>query len=157
MKIVPLFEGELVFDETTEIGFPSHGDDGDWYAYVQGHGSVWGERLQGDLRWTNHPRRRADGTWLPNYQGAITTADGAQLLFSLRGYNRGIGDPYGYDQRTALCSLKLAASAERYRWVNDVFAVVEADVRPSADPEHWRIRAFECVAEISEDLDTATR
>lgn len=38
MKIVPLFEGELVFDETTEIAFPICGEDGDWYSYVQGHG-----------------------------------------------------------------------------------------------------------------------
>lgn len=51
-------------------------------------------------------------------------------------------------RRSALCTLKLAAGEERYRWVNDVFAVVEADVRPSADPERWQIRAYECVIEI---------
>jgi len=149
MKLVPLFEGELVFDETTEVGFPTYEEDGDWFAYVQGHGSIEGERLSGELRWTNHPRRRADGTWLPDYQGTITTADGAQLLFSSRGYNVGIGDPFGYDHRSAICSLTLSASDERYQWVNGVFAVFEADVRPSADPEHWRIRAYECVNEVS--------
>jgi uncharacterized protein DUF3237 len=149
MKIVPLFEGELVFDETTEIAFPICGEDDDWYSYVQGHGSVWGERLQGGLRWTNHPRRRADGTWLPNYQGTIATTDGAHILFSLRGYNRGRDDPFSDDHRSALCSLKLAAGDERYRWVNNVLAVVEADIRPMANPEHWRIRAYECVGEIS--------
>ena len=149
MQLVPLFEGELVFDESTEVGFPTYAEDGDWLAYVQGHGSISGERLQGELRWTNHPRRRADGTWLPDYQGSIATADGAQLLFSMAGYNTGVGDPFTYDQRAALCSLTLAATDERYRWVNDLFAVVEADVRPSADPEHWRLRASECVNEIA--------
>jgi len=29
MKLIPLFEGELRFDETTEVGFPTHGEDGD--------------------------------------------------------------------------------------------------------------------------------
>ena len=149
MKLLPLFEGELVFDEATEVGFPSHGDDGDWGASVQGHGSVRGERLAGELQWTNHPCRRADGTWLASYEGTITTTDGAKLLFSLQGYNRGIGDPFGYDHRSALCVLKLAARDERYRWANDVFAVVEADVRPSADPERWQIKAYECVNELA--------
>jgi len=149
VKLLPLFEGELVYDETTEIGFPTYAEDGDWLAYVQGHGSITGERLQGELRWTNAPRRRADGTWLPSYHGTIVTTDGAQLLFSMAGYNQGIGDPFTYDQRGALCWLTLAATDERYRWVNAVFAIVEADVRPSADPEHWKIKAYECVNEIS--------
>ena len=54
MKLIPLFEGELRFDETTEVGFPTHGEDGDWLAYVEGDGAVSGERLSGELRWTNH-------------------------------------------------------------------------------------------------------
>ena len=32
MKLVPLFEGEFVYNETTEVGFPTHGEDGDWFA-----------------------------------------------------------------------------------------------------------------------------
>ena len=149
MKLLPLFEGELVYDETTEVGFPTYGDDGDWYAYVTGEGSVSGERLSGELRWTNHPRRRADGVWLPRYHGAIATADGADVLFVMAGYNQGVDDPFTYDKRAALCSLTLGASEERYAWVNSVFGVVEADVRPSAEPEHWRIRAYECIQEVA--------
>jgi hypothetical protein len=30
-----------------------------------------------------------------------------------------------------------------------VFAVLEADVRPSAEPERWLLRAYECVNEIA--------
>ena len=75
MKLVPLFEGELRFDEATEVGFPTHGEDGDWLAYVEGDGAVSGARLAGELRWTNHPRRRADGTWLPSFEGVIKTND----------------------------------------------------------------------------------
>jgi hypothetical protein len=29
MKLIPLFEGELRFDETTEVGFPTYGEDGE--------------------------------------------------------------------------------------------------------------------------------
>lgn len=151
MKLIPLFEGELEFDEDTEVGFPTYEDDGDWLAYVEGHGVAVGDRLAGKLRWTNHPRRRADGTWLPRFEGVLKTNDGAEILFAFHGYNRGIGDPFGYDHRAAVAALTLATSTPAYRWVNDVLAVIEADVRPSADPERWRFRAFECVNEIASE------
>jgi hypothetical protein len=149
VRLVPLFEGELRFDEATEVGFPAHREDGDWAAYVHGDGRVSGDRIGGRLMWTNHPRRRADGTWLPDFQGVITTDDGAQILFSLAGYNQGCDDPYEYERRAALAAMTLATDSEQYGWVNRIFAVVEADVRPSADPEQWRLRAFECVNEIT--------
>jgi hypothetical protein len=149
MKLIPLFEGELRFDETTEVGFPTHGEDGDWTAYVLGDGAVSGERLSGDLRWTNHPRRRADGTWLPSFEGVLTTNDGAEILFAFDGYNQGVTDPFEYEHRAGLGALRLASANPAYQWVNQVFAVIEADVRPSADPEHWRLRAYQCVNEIA--------
>src|SRR5690242_19427956 len=105
MDLLPLFEGDLEFDETTEVGFATHADDGDWSAYVRGGGHVVGERVSGDLQWTNHPRRRADGTWLPDVQGVITTGDGAAILFSFVGYNRGVTDPFEYEHRAGLAAL----------------------------------------------------
>jgi hypothetical protein len=143
-----LFEGQLRFDEATEVGFPSHGEDGDWLSYVQGNGEVSGERLSGRLTWTNHPRRRADGVWLPDFQGVIVTDEGTEVLFSFRGYNHGVASPDDSDRRIAVAALTLAAADERYRWVNNVFAILEAEVRPSADPEVWHVRAFECVSDI---------
>jgi hypothetical protein len=119
MKLIPLSEGELRFDETTEVGFPTHGEDGDWSAYVEGDGAVSGARLTGWLRWTNHPRRRADGTWLPSFEGVIRTDDEAEILFAFGGYNTGVTDPFEYDIGV--------------RW------------RPSP----WRVRAYECVNEIA--------
>ena len=149
MKLIPLCEGELRFDETTEVGFPTHGEDGDWLAYVEGDGVVSGPRLTGRLRWTNHPRRRADGTWLPTFEGVIRTEDPAEILFAFSGYNLGVTNPFEYERRSALATLRLASANPEYLWVNSMFAVMEADVRPSADPEHWRIRAYECVNEIA--------
>jgi hypothetical protein len=56
-----------------------------------------------------------------------------------------------YEQRATLAALTLSAGDDRYRWVNRTFAVMEADVRPFANPEHWRVRAFECVNEITDE------
>jgi hypothetical protein len=148
MKLIPLFDGELRFDERTEVAFPSHGEDGDWVGYVEGDGAVTGERLAGELRWTNHPRRRADGTWLPRFEGSIKTNDSAEILFSFHGYNQGVDGPDDNDHRTALAALTLASASPAYQWVNQVFAVIEADVRPSADPERWWLRAYECANEM---------
>jgi hypothetical protein len=93
----------------------------------------------------------------PDFHGVISTEDGADILFSFHGYNFGVREsaqPHPlqpYEQRAALAALTVAAGDDRYRWVNQVFAVLEADVRPFANPEHWRIRAFECVNEITEE------
>ena len=53
-----------------------------------------------------------------------------------------------FERRAGLAALTLAAGDERYRWVNRVFAMLEADIVPYAAPELWRIRAFECVNDL---------
>jgi hypothetical protein len=148
VQLVALFEGQLRFDESTEVAFASHAEDGDWFSYVMGDGEVTGERLSGKVTWTNHPRRRADGTWLPDFTGVIVTDDGVEILFFFHGYNQGVAGPEDYDHRTAVAALTLVAGDDRYRWVNDVFAILEADVKPSANPEVWQISAYECVNDV---------
>jgi hypothetical protein len=154
MRLNPLFEGELRYDESTEAGVAAFGATGDIASYAQGDGRITGDQLSGNLRWTNHPRRRADGVGLPDFHGVISTDDGADILFSFHGYSCGLKEsakPHPlqpYDQRAALAALTLAAGDDRYRWVNRIFAVIEADVHPLANPEHWRVKAFECVNEI---------
>jgi len=155
MKLQPLFEGELSYDESTEAGVAASGASGDIASYAQGEGRITGDRLRGNLRWTNRSRRRADGVGLPHFEGVISTDDGADILFSFRGYNYGVKEAakshplQPYEQRATLAALTLSAGDDRYRWVNRTFAVLEADVRPFANPEHWRIRAFECINEIT--------
>ena len=155
MKLVPLFEGELIYDESTETGIAAYGESGDIASYAQGGGHVSGTRLTGNLRWTNHPRRRADGVALPYFHGVLSTDDGAEILFSFRGYNWGVVKAakthhplQPFERRAGLAALTLAAGDERYRWVNRVFAMLEADIMPYAAPELWRIRAFECVNDL---------
>jgi hypothetical protein len=157
LQLKPLFEGEFCFDETTEVGFPILGQDGDWVSYVQGDGTVRGEALNGTAVWTNHPRRRADGMWLPAFEGVIKPGDGADILFWFRGYNFGVTDPFEYHHRAAVGGLTFAAEDSRYRWLNGIFAVMEADVLPEADPEHWSVRAYECVNDLIGNSDDAHR
>ena len=40
------------------------------------------------MRGANHPRRRTDGTYCPDFQGVIETGDGAEVMFDWRGYGR---------------------------------------------------------------------
>jgi hypothetical protein len=50
-----------------------------------GDGTVTGERLSGGVQWSNQPRRRGDGTMLPDARGVITTHEGAEVFFDLTG------------------------------------------------------------------------
>ena len=45
-------------------------------------------RISGLFRGANHPHRRSDGTFLPDFQGVIETDYGAEVLFDYRGYGR---------------------------------------------------------------------
>ena len=48
--------------------------------YGELRGTATGERLAGLVRAVNHPRRRSDGTMLPDLHGLIETTDGARPL-----------------------------------------------------------------------------
>ena len=83
-------------------------------------------RVAGRLRGANHPRRRVDGTYLPDFQGAIDTDDGATILFDYRGYGRSYPEP----RRQVVASGTHVTSDERYRWLNDVVCAIGGEVRP---------------------------
>jgi hypothetical protein len=44
--------------------------------------------LSGRFRGANHPRRRSDNVFLPDFQGVIETEDGAVVWFDYRGFGR---------------------------------------------------------------------
>lgn len=82
MKLEPLMEmslvsrGELVMQK-------SFGASG--AAYGEADGEVTGERIRGTIRASNHPTIREDDVLLPDAAGVIATADGAKILFRVRG------------------------------------------------------------------------
>ena len=83
-------------------------------------------RLSGVLRGVNRPRRRGDGTYCPDYFGAITTDDDATVLFECGGYGRA----YPEGARQIVCWLTHVSDDPRYRWLNDVVCVGTGEVRP---------------------------
>jgi hypothetical protein len=87
-------------------------------------------RINGRFRGANHPRRRTDETYLPDFQGAIETDDGATILFDLRGYGRA----YPIGNRQVVGTATHVSGDERYRWLNDVVCALAGEVRAHSDP-----------------------
>jgi hypothetical protein len=86
-------------------------------------------RLAGRFRGANHPHRRTDLTYLPDFQGVIETDDGATVMFDYRGYGRA----YPEERRQVVAMATHLASDERYRWLNDVVCAIVGEVRPHAE------------------------
>ena len=148
MKLQHLFDGELEYEETTHTAVAPYGD-GRWFGYTPAHGTFTGERLKGSVRCHNLYEQQSvePEVFGPRYRGAIDTEDGALVLFAAGGLNRFDG-PIG----TTVMSMTFRSSHDRYLWLNDVVAIVEAvcfavdDGQPGT--ERWTLRAFECVNEL---------
>jgi hypothetical protein len=83
----------------------------------------------GDFRGANHPDRRGDGTFLPDFQGVIETDDGAEVLFDYRGYGRA----YPVGKRQIVVSAAHLSEDERYRWLNESLSIGVGEVRSQED------------------------
>jgi hypothetical protein len=83
-------------------------------------------RVTGRFRGANHPRRRTDLTYVPDFQGVIETDDGARIVFDLRGYGRS----YPEARRQVIGFATHLSGDERYRWLNDVVCALAGEVRP---------------------------
>lgn len=86
-------------------------------------------RIAGRFVGANHPHRRSDGTFLPDFQGVIETDDEAEVLFDYRGYGRA----YPVGRRQIVVSGTHLSDDERYRWLNDVLSVGVGEVRSQPD------------------------
>src|SRR5215216_3933449 len=105
-------------------------------------------RIAGRLIGANHPHRRSDGTFLPNFQGVIETDAGAEVLFDYRGYGRA----YPVGRRQIVASGTHLSEDERYRWLNDSLSVGVGEVRSQEDgPTELVIEWAEVVWEPSSD------
>jgi hypothetical protein len=148
VKLEHLFDGELRYEESNHTATAPYGD-GRWFGYTPAHGSVHG-RLEGTVRCHNLYEQQVAGPELfrPVYRGAIDTIDGGLILFQAEGLNRFVDDTHG----VAVMSMTFRSSDERYRWLNEVVAVVEAlcfAVVDRPDTERWELRAFECLNELA--------
>jgi hypothetical protein len=84
-------------------------------------------RITGRLRGANHPHRRTDLTYVPDYQGVIETDDGATVIFDYRGYGRA----YPEERRQVVGFASHFASDDRYKGLNDVVCAIAGEVRPA--------------------------
>ena len=101
-------------------------------------------KLAGRLRASNHPRRRGDGTFEPNFQGVIETVDGAVIYHECRGYGRA----YPPGRRQIVVSGSHLSDHAKYRRLNDVVTVGTGEVRAvSPDSSELVIDWYEVVWE----------
>lgn len=149
MRLEPLCVLELVYDERGGVpngGFvlvtPYAGGEGSGYG--SGHGTARGERLNGTVVWSNHPRRRSDRRMLPNAHGVILTADDASVVFELTG--RTVFDDPGRGAQNLTGWFESAD--ERYRWLNDVVCVAEGVIL--MDAGRSEIEVYVAVNELLE-------
>jgi hypothetical protein len=135
VRLEPLCEFDLSYTTEFLLVQPFGTEEGE--AYGEGEGTVSG-RINGRVRWVNHPHRRSDAVMLPNTDGMIETEDGARVLFTLQGRTPTEGPNSGQQ----LLRVQFTAD-EQYDWLNLVFAVAEGKV----DFERMAalIRVFECV------------
>lgn len=85
--------------------------------------------ITGRLRGANHPQRRPDGTFCPDFQGVIETDDGATIYFDWRGYGRS----YPEGRRQIVSDGMHTSDDERYARLNDVVCALEGEVRARPD------------------------
>lgn len=117
---------------------PYGGEEGSGYG--EGDGSVSGPRLQGTVRWVNHPHRRSDGTMLPDAHGIIVTPDKAVILFALQGRT-----VFEQEQGKQLLSVIFEAEAEPYIWLNTTVCVLEGLI----EELRMRARIYACVSDLT--------
>lgn len=153
MKLLPLFDGELLYDELTHTAVAAYGD-GRWFGYAPAHGTVWGPRLAGTVRCHNlyQQQRVEPELFRPMYRGAVETSDGALVLFEADGLNRFVDDTRGI----VVMSMLFRTSDERYGWLNEIVASVEAicfaTEEGSSETERWVLRGYECVNDLTDSL-----
>jgi hypothetical protein len=118
---------------------PYGGEEGSGYG--EGDGSVLGPRIQGTIRWVNHPHRRSDGTMLPDAHGVILTNDQAVIVFTLQGRT-----VFEQNQGRQLLSVIFEAEAEAYRWLNETFCVLEGLI--DSERLQMRARVYACRSDM---------
>lgn len=123
MKLLPLYRVRFSYPHGWEVALVSPDNTESQHFYLA-EGTCLG-RLEGTFRGANHPRRRGDRTFEPNFQGIIETTDGATIFFEYRGYGRA----YPVGHRQIVVSATHLSDHENYRWLNDCLAVGVGEVR----------------------------
>ena len=110
----------LTYDDGFVLVQPFGTEDGSGYG--SGTGRIDADGLAGDVRWSNHPRRRGDGSNVVEAAGVIEADGGAVLVFRLSGRTVWIE---GASRGAQVLQLTLETSDDALRWLNDAVLLVE--------------------------------
>ena len=144
MRLEPLCAIDLKYVGGFHLVRPYGNESG--LGWGVGEGTVTGERLNGKVQWSNHPRRRGDGTMLPNARGVITTGEGAEVLVDLVG--RTVEVERGNETVGRQLMMTLFESAdERYSWLNNTVCISEGVVYPETLVIHIEVNL--CTSELA--------
>jgi hypothetical protein len=110
-----------------------------------GEGTASGERLSGTVQWSNQPRRRGDGTMLPNARGVITTAEAAEVFFDLTGRTAFV-DRDGEKVGRQLLMTLFESEDERYSWLNDTVCMTEGAIDMARGISTFQV--FRCESDV---------
>lgn len=139
MRLEPLYRATFATPESWSVDLP--GEDGiEGQSFLIAEGRCEG-RLSARYRGANFPRRRTDGTLVPDFRGVLETDDGAAILFAWQGYAR----PATNGRRELVGSITHVTDDERYRWLNTAACALAGEVQPREDGT-----GFEVVVDVAE-------
>jgi hypothetical protein len=127
MKLKPLYRVRFRYPHGWEVTLAGS-DSTESQNFYLAEGTCEG-RIQGTFRGANHPRRRGDQTYEPNFQGIIETTDGATIFFEYLGYGRA----YPVNRRQIVVTAFHLSDHNNYQWLNDCLAVGTGEVRTLSD------------------------
>lgn len=129
MKLEPLYRIRFTYPQGWAVTLSGErGTESQYFFLAEGRCTG---RIQGTFRGANHPRRRVDNTFIPDFQGVIETSDGATIFFDLFGYGRA----YPQNRRQIVAAMTHLSDHESYRWLNDVICACTGEVRTISDDE----------------------
>jgi hypothetical protein len=139
MRLEPLYAVTFTTPEAWSVEVAADaGTEGRGFLLAEGRSTG---RLSARYRAANFPRKRTDGTLVPEFRGVLETDDGATVLFEWQG----LAAKTGAGMRQLIGCLVHTTDDPRYLWLNDRVCAVEGEVRPRADG-----RGAEVVFEVSE-------
>ena len=141
MELMELAGVELTYSTLEGVDFDAGGQ-----LYGTLAGSVSGDRLSGEARFTNLAARRADNVNLPTLRGILTTGDGAAIWVELDGVAT-LREADG--ARVFVTGARLRTGDQRHVWLNSVLGVLEGVLDSVGPGGVARGRLFECRPTIS--------
>lgn len=145
MKLVPLFEMVHKYVERHPVSLK--GPLGTTStAWMFREGTIKGERVSGSHRAMNKSSVRADNVVTPDIRGALTTLDGSEIYYEIRGYGVEVDGLRHFSG-----SMYFLTDAEAYTWLNTVVAIMEGRyVRTEAGELIGTFQVYECVPEADQ-------